>query len=191
MPLYASAGINASGLWLPRSLSQYQAQLLQAAELALAQEHCQTVLEGTLDREQSTEGKTLYRILCRTSNGTSFNLMIDLERAQVLGRRPELPDESEYASAGDEDVASSAALLLKASETWHACQVALLQSTALMASLKWLQPWPLEPAAADSQTTTYVADFDAVDAERKRLRFRARCSVDADAKAEVELMRRP
>lgn len=64
-------------LWLPVSHEKLYLHLKKAALNAEQLDRCKQVLRGTVDFEQGTEDKPIFRILCRQPNGKTYNEMVD------------------------------------------------------------------------------------------------------------------
>lgn len=196
----AAQGFDASRLWLPKSEAKHYKTLLAAAELATADESCSTLLEGTIDLEQSSLERPLFRIQCRGPDGLSFNTMIEGQELQALpSTRPDsaVLDGAPIRSRKIDPVAAKTMQSQRIEmadvphPAWPACQSALVEQTQKMLALKWLQKWPLQAEPPSAEQGHFTADFDAVDPYRQPLRYRALCTYGPDSAVKVEILRRP
>lgn len=89
-PLSSSvAALDIDRLWLP---TEFRGQYLKLRDAALAAEatpQCQEVLRGTLDLDQSSSELSVYRILCRQENGTSYTEFVDGDTLQPRSLTPD------------------------------------------------------------------------------------------------------
>src|SRR5687768_15959346 len=69
--------LDSQRLWLPTRYQTLYLPLVKAAETAESLDRCVTVIEGTIDLEQSRPEHPIYRILCRQENGRTYNEMVD------------------------------------------------------------------------------------------------------------------
>lgn len=179
-----AVALDESRLWLPVTYQTHYLQLIQAAAAADEVDRCVTLLEGTIDTEQSVPGHPIYRILCRQENGQSYNEMVDGLTYETLTTPKVVPvvmsaDERERRRLKEEARLQEERQRHKHS-LWLACQQALLERTALMANLKWLSDKEPEPITFDGTDAVYRVDFDAEDVWGKALYYRAVCTATPD-----------
>lgn len=181
-------------LWLPQSYHKYHLNLLQAAQAAQALPRCQTVLEGTIDREQSQPNQPLFRILCRQKDGRSYNEMVDgLTFATLttpLVVEAELTEQEREKLRRQKQAREAEALKLRKEDAWRRCREKIQHRTRLMIDLKVLTQQQPEPVAMDEHSMEFAVDFDAKDMVGDALNYRANCRVDKEGSAQVTLVKR-
>lgn len=64
-------------LLLPKSYQQHLSKLQRAAELALATDRCERILQGGLQLDRSRPEHPVFRILCRDQHQQSFAMLVD------------------------------------------------------------------------------------------------------------------
>lgn len=181
-------------LWLPRSDQKYYLNLVQSAAAAESLPRCQTVLEGTIDKEQSRGDHPIFRILCRQENGRSYNEMVDglsyetLTTAAVV-EHPMSAEELEL-RLRQEQALAEAALQQRKDEAWQACAGEVQQQTTLMIDLVMLTQEQVEPEELNEQEIVFALDFDAKNFGGEALHYRARCGVSSDGKVNVTMGKR-
>jgi hypothetical protein len=181
-------------LWLPTRYQTLYLPLVKAAETAEALDRCVTVMEGTIDLEQSRPEHPIYRILCRQDSGRTYNEMVDgltfvtLTTQQIAA--PELtPDEQELQRLQEEERRLAEIARYK-TEAWETCRQGLLQSTRLMLELRWLVDLEsVEPESFSDEIARFVVGFDASSMQGEALHFTGECTYSAGA-AEVQLRKR-
>jgi hypothetical protein len=163
-------------LWLPVKYQTLYMSLVKAASTAEELDRCESVVEGTLDLDQSTPDHPIFRILCRQESGLTYNEMVDGLSFVTLTTPP---DSEEHRQ-------------IRAQLAWQQCRAHLVERTQLMADLRWLTDLdaPLEPAAITAEEVRFFVDFDAKSLGRESLRYRGECAVVRD-KVEVALRQRP
>jgi len=184
-PLRAHA-IDESRLWLPVSQQKYYLDLKAAAESAEELDVCVTVLRGTLDDEQSSEGHPMYRILCRRNDGVSYNEMVDGITFETLTNVKRSPGELSEAELERLRLQK----LERKNKYTKLCEAQFKGATHSMNKLHRLTPLYPEPDMYDGEVATYTYDFDAESMQRQPLHFSATCSVNREGEAEMEVVRR-
>lgn len=147
-------------LWLP---TKYQKLFLDLKEAALATEalgHCKTVLRGTIDLEQSRKDHPIYRILCRKSDGRSYNEMVDGLTLELLTSNKPV------------DVSKIEERKL---HLWTLCEEKVNDEVKLMKDMTWISELPVKPKVYDDAKVHFIADFDAKDGYGTPLRYQAFC----------------
>lgn len=174
-----------SRLWLPKSYQTFYVSLVNAALAAEETDRCVTVLEGTLDLDQSTPERPVFRILCRQESGVSYNEMVDGTDYKTL-TTPASKDS--YWSEESRRRRERERLM----ETyWHLCQTEIARQTRLMNELQWLTPMPAVPSSETDGRVSYILDFDAKTPEGRPLHYRLQCAVSESEGATVSILRRP
>lgn len=187
--------VDKTRLWLPTSYKTLYLPLKEAAQTANRLERCLTVLEGTVDLEQSRPGHPIFRILCRQENGRNYNEMVDgisfttlttveIPPKPLSAEEQERLEQEEQARQQAEREAHHLAL-------WQACAQALEPLLQNMMELAWLTP---APPQATKETDTHVVfdrDFDAKDVWGKNLHYRAICRAEDPEQVELRIIPRP
>ena len=186
--------LDASRLWLPKHYQKYYLDLVQAAEAAEALERCTTVLEGTLDREQSLPDYPIYRILCRQGNGRSYNEMVDGKSFTPLTTIIEVPTELTQAEKAllqqQEEERKRAELEQQKAEAWQVCDAHLRERVQLMIDPVFLTATQPEPQSVTEHTVTFLVDFDAKNVWGKPLKYSAQCIYRPDQLVNVKINKR-
>lgn len=193
LPLPAQA-VDTARLWLPKIYQKYYLQLVDAAEAAEALDRCQTVLEGTIDREQSLPAHPHFRILCRQANGLSYNEMVDgLSFATLTTLVVELPEPTEEERERLrqlEQARAEVALAARTEQAWQVCDAQIQQQTRLMVDMvRQVQGQP-EATEVNDREITFTVAFDAKNLWGEALRYQALCTVGPESSAVVELRKR-
>lgn len=182
-------------LWLPVRYQDLFQSLVKAAEKAEALDRCVTIMEGTIDMEQSRPDHPIYRILCRQHNDRTYNEMVDgisfatLTTPQIV--EPEITPEAQLELQRQEEARREVERAQRKVEAWEVCRHSLIESTRLMMELRWGVDinGVVEPVEFDEKLARYVLDFDARGISGEALRYRAECSFAEDI-ARVQLRRR-
>ncbi|MDN3638584.1 hypothetical protein QWY82_07180 [Simiduia curdlanivorans] len=167
-------------LWLPKSYSQYWANLRQVAEYQLAQERCAEVIRAELDRGQSSLEAPVFAVICRDANRRTF-----VEKFDGVSLVSLAPVADEAPEAVLEEVAVDLQPVI-----YQRCQELWRTDVALMAGLQWLDdienPAVTERSEVDTddnpETTTtvtqftFVRRFNANDAAGNELKYLASCT---------------
>lgn len=187
--------LDSQRLWLPIRYQTLYLPLVRAAETAEALDRCVTVMEGTIDLEQSRPEHPIYRILCRQESGRTYNEMVDgLSFATLTTRQivePELTPEEQELLRQQEEERRLAEIASRKAEAWKICRQSLLERTRLMQELQWLVDVEslVEPALFSDELAHFVVDFDARDMMGEALHYTAECSYGPE-NTEVLLRRR-
>lgn len=186
-----AAAIDAERLWLPRSDQKYYLNLVQSAAAAEALPRCQTVLEGTIDKEQSQPEHPIFRILCRQANGRSYNEMVDglsfeTLTTPVVVEPPETAEQLQR-RLRQEQALAAAAIKQREDEAWQACSGEVQQQTALMMELVMITQTQPAPEELNEHEVVFVIDFDAENFWGEALRFRARCRFSSEQEPQVKI----
>ena len=185
--------VDESRLWLAKSDQVLYLPLVRAALAAANLERCVEVLEGTLDRTQSTSERPMFRILCRQADGKSYNEMVDglsfetlttpkvvevvLTEEQIEQRKRE---EQERQRQEDERRKMS---------LWQMCMQALQDRTKMMIDLTWDSQSQPEPITFDASSAVFKVQFQAKSIWGEALRYEATCTVDNERVKSVEIKR--
>ncbi|BFM10464.1 hypothetical protein R50072_06170 [Simiduia litorea] len=180
-------------LWLPKSYSQYWANLRQVAEYQLAQERCAEVIRAELDRGQSSVEAPIFAVICRDANRRTF-----VEKFDGVSLVSLTPLVAEAADEAIEDVAATdlqPVIYQRCRELWRA-------DVAQMQALAWLDD--IESTAVTEQaeietdnnpetTTTvtqftFVRRFNATDAAGNLLKYLASCTGSSLESTRTELI---
>jgi hypothetical protein len=183
-------------LWLPVRYQDLHPSLVKAAETAEALDRCVTVMEATVDLEQSRPEHPIYRILCRQENGRTYSEMVDglsfatLTTIKVV--EPELTPEEQALLLRQEEERREAEIAQHKIDAWTACRQSLVESTRLMMELQWLtdlDDGAVEPVEFNEALVRFVLDFDARGVLGEALHYRAECSYSENL-AKVVVKRR-
>lgn len=188
-------GLDVNRLWLPIKYQTHYLSLVEAATVAEALERCVTVVEGTLDLEQSVPEHPIYRIQCRQANGRTYNEMVDglsfdtLTTVEMI--EPEPTEEELERLRIEEERRRQEEVARRKREAWQLCQSQLIERTQLMSELQWLADitGPLEPDSYSDEEVRFSVGFDARSMWREPLHYMAECSV-SNGLADVVLRKR-
>lgn len=175
-----SHALDKERLWLPVKYQTLYLPLVKAASVAQALERCVTVVEGTLDLEQSKPSHPIYRIQCRQESGRTYNEMVDGVSFAPLTTVTEI--EPERAA---EEVARQKRM------AWQKCQTPLIDRTRLMQGLVWQTEIGelVEPQVYSEEEVRFSVNFDARSMRGESLYYNAECTV-RNGSAEVVLRKR-
>lgn len=197
----AVSGLDESRLWLPISYKQYYFELLASGLAAEAQTECDSVVEGTVDLDQSSRDKPVFRVLCRNADGRTFNMLVDGLTRTVLtpGHEVEqlLTPEQRAARARRRAEESARRQRQAAAEKarqqrqltegyWAQCEQALQPTVANMLSVEWLED--PQSAMVTAEGAVFTRNFTARDYTGNALFFTAECEVTADSSVEAEIV---
>jgi len=175
----AEQSLDLKRLWLPKSYSQYWANLRQVAEYQLAQERCAEVLRAELDRGQSSLEAPVFAVICRDANRRTFVEKFD--GVSLVSLAP-------VADAATEGAGEMVAVDLQP-VIYQRCQELWRTDVAQMVGLQWLDDFENTAATEraevetddDPNTTTTVTQFtferrfNAKDAAGNELKYLANC----------------
>ena len=177
LPLCARAEdvpLNPDRLWLPKSQTQHQRLLLQAADVALAGERCTEGLRGQLDQRASQPDEPVFAIVCRDQNRRSYvEKFSGLELQRLTDDPPEpVPEPAVDLTSIEQAV-------------YGRCQQLWLEKTAVLNGVQWLDGWH-DWRAQSAQTVDladgrqveqyhYQREFDAVNQDGVALYYSALC----------------
>jgi hypothetical protein len=186
-----SAAVDASRLWLPQSHENLQEDLVHAAKAAEELDRCTTVLEGTLDAEQTKPGKPVYRILCRQSDGRSYNEMVDGTTFETLTTIVVKEKSSNKNDVSLKSEQAQAELVKRMAEAWDRCNEEIKSATRMMIDLVVLTHGRPESTAASPDERVFVVAFDAKSIGGEALHYNAVCTGSLNRpKANVVIKRR-
>lgn len=178
-------------LWLPAKHAKLFLDLKQAAENAETLERCVTVLNGTIDLDQSVQGRPVFRILCRQGNHKTYNEMVDGVTFETLTTKIDTP------TIPPEDMAEAARLAEerrkaeeKAAEIetlWEHCEKAIAVEAQFFRNFAWAQVLPPEPQVSASGSTEFLVDFDTQNASGVALHYRVYCEISPNTNALIEI----
>lgn len=192
-PLLAGA-VDDQRLWLPAEYSRLFLDLKEAAMAAEGLERCVNVLRGTIDLDQSTASRPIYRILCRQRNGRSYNEMVDGQTFETLTTKivvPEPPSPGELeAQRLAEEKRIAEAREARRQKAWELCESALKSRLRLMQDVSWLSDFPPAPVTFNDQVVVFTLDFNAIDVYGKPLRYRSTCEYLSEQALSVNIFGR-
>lgn len=166
-------------LWLSASHAPLFIDLKQAALAAESLERCVSVVEGTIDLDDSMRDHPIYRILCRQENRRTYNEMVDGISFKTLTTKIEIPvlpteDELEALRLAEEK-RKQEARDVRTEKLSGICEQAIKAKTRLMKGVVWLTPLPVQPAEMDDITAKFSVDFDARGVNGGALKYQANC----------------
>lgn len=190
----AAYSLDETRLWLPKTYHKHYLILVKAAAAAEAIDRCDTVLEGTVDLSQSRAEHPIFRILCRQTNGLSYNEMVDGITFETLTTPAPveviLSEAEKLALKLAEEARKAAILEQKKQHYWSQCDAAIRSQTKLMMELRWLTAIPPAPAELTEEGAHFVVDFDAKNMWGNDLQYQASCVAEATASVRVEVSKR-
>lgn len=190
----SALALDKSRLWLSQSDQKYYLDLVRAARVADALDRCQSVLEGTLDREQSQQNHPYFRILCRQENGRSYNEIVDGLSFETLTTpvivEPELSEAEKEHLRQLQKAQEELELARRKTEAWQRCEEQIRHQTQLMIHMVWLTTEEPAPLSFDDNEAVFIADFDAHDPGGNLLHFSATCTISFPDKVTVSVSRR-
>ena len=170
----SAAEVDQTRLWLPSNYARLFLDLKQAAAVSQGLEKCATVLSGTIDLEQSTAERPIYRILCRQINGKSYNQLVDGETLMPIlpeGEKEEGPE-------------------VRISRLWDMCEKRLHEKVRLMKDVHWVSTLPPRPKVSEKNAVQFDIDFDAKDTKGISLHYTGRCLFSPDDRLSVRIFAR-
>lgn len=178
-----AVALDKSRLWLSQSDQKYYLDLVRAAQAADALDQCHSVLEGTLDREQSQHNHPYFRILCRQENGRSYNEMVDGLSFETLTTpvvvEPELSEAEKEHLRQLQKAQEELELARRKTEAWQRCEEQIRHQTRMMIRMVWLTTEEPDPVSFSDTDAVFVADFDAHDPRGSLLHYRATCTISS------------
>lgn len=166
-------------LWLSASHSLLFIDLKEAALAAENLERCVSVVEGTIDLDDSKPGHPIYRILCQQKNRRTYNEMVDGISFATLTTKievPVLPSENELEALRiAEEKRKQEAKDVRIESLSSICEQAINDKTRLMKGVVWLTALPVQPIDMDETSARFTVDFDAKDIHGGVLKYRANC----------------
>lgn len=182
-------------LWLPVRYQTLYLSLVKAASVAEELERCVSVVEGTLDLEQSKPEHPVYRIQCRQESGRTYNEMVDglsfatLTTVEVV--EPELSAEEQEMLRVQEELRRQEEIARQKQDAWQVCRSQLLERTKLMMDLTWQTEieGEREPEVYSEEEIRFSVDFDARSMWEEPLHYTADCTL-RNGSTEVVLRKR-
>lgn len=182
-------------LWLPVRYQTLYLSLVKAASVAEELERCVSVVEGTLDLEQSKPEHPIYRIQCRQESGRTYNEMVDglsfatLTTVEVV--EPELSAEEQEMLRVQEELRRQEEIARQKQDAWQVCRSQLLERTKLMMDLTWQTEieGEREPEVYSEEEIRFSVDFDARSMWEEPLHYTADCTL-RNGSTEVVLRKR-
>ncbi|VUD52622.1 hypothetical protein TDB9533_01667 [Thalassocella blandensis] len=175
----SSLALDESRLWLPGSYVTHYLKLKEAALLVEELERCKVVLRGTIDLEQSSEDRPIYRILCRQENNKTYNEMVDGSTMETLTTRVVVEDklsaEELEQKRLEEEKRLAEELKLQKLNAWSQCAEVLNKKVALMDAVEWIGDYPPEPDEFADGNGLFTVNFNAKDVYQQALKYRATC----------------
>ncbi|MFT7561181.1 MAG: hypothetical protein ACI93R_003106 [Flavobacteriales bacterium] len=176
-------GLDESRLWLPTYYEKLYLDLKDSALEAEKLDRCVNVLRGTIDLQQSTKGKPIFRIQCRQENGRTYNEMVDGLSKVTLTTVfiPDIPpsDEEIELQRLDRERKEREAHDLQMQVFHSICLVELKEKTKLFSALVFKSE-SIEPIAYEAGMAKFRFSFDAKDMDGRVLRYQASCQVSSD-----------
>lgn len=176
-------------LWLPSNYEHLYLDLKKSAISVEASDRCVRVLRGTLDFDTSVfPDDPVFRILCRGSNGRTYNEMVGPQKVWT---------ESDIE---ENKVKQAKALLLIQNEMQGKCDVRLAEETALFNTLQRKQSsFSLIKFEYSSFSDDFIVldphgvfqmDFDAMDMHEAKLEYRALCYIENGSITKMAIRKR-
>lgn len=175
-----AVAVEENRLWLPVKDHTHYLSLKHAAEAAERLDRCTKVLQGTIDKEQSTPNHPIFRILCKQRSGLTYNEMVDgvtLEPLTTVAPVEVVPTVEDL--EGDKKARFSE------------CDQAVKRDTEFMTGLKWHYDGYMEPESFENEVAVFSLDFDATNPDGNILEYRAFCSADGTSAAKLRIKKRP
>ena len=187
-PSYVIA-LDEKRLWIPSNYEYLYLDLKKSAIAVEALGRCETVLRGTLDFDASVlPDDPVFRILCRGTNGRTYNEMVMPEKVWT---------ESEIEENKEKEVK---ALLLVQREMQVKCDSRLSKDTVLFNTLQRKQTsFSLIKFEYSSFSDDFIVldpsgvfqmDFDALDMYGVKLEYRAMCYIENDMISNMAIKKR-
>lgn len=182
-PVPSVMAVDESRLWMPSNYERQYLDLKKAAEVAEELDRCVKVIRGTIDLNQSTKDKPIYRIQCRQENGRTYNEMVDglsfdtLTTPKVV-EKVLTADEIEAQRLEEErkrleEIENTKQVFLQQ------CLTELESKSKLFINKRLLNDSP-EPEEFSLEQAKYYLDFDAEDIHGVALKYRAICWVEPE-----------
>ncbi len=189
-----SYSVDDQSLWLPGKYGPLFLELKKAAQSAENLERCVNVLRGTIDLDDSTPTRPVYRFLCRQSNGRTYNEMVDGVTFETLTTIIEIPvepteEELEALRLADEkrkQEERDARIL----HLWTLCEAELGLKVRLMKDVQWVTEFPPVPEEITDDSATFIVDFDAKNVQGAALLYRAKCRFSENDALKVRISAR-
>lgn len=181
-------------LWLPANHQRLFLDLKDAALAAETLTRCTTVLEGTIDLDESTHEHPIYRILCRQDDGLSYNELVDglnfkTLTTKIIETPPPTKEDLEALQAAEEK-AKEQTRLAKLESLWRRCEEAINKKVALMNDVEWKSSLPAVARELSAGAIEFLMDFDAKSLQGAPLRYHARCQFLADGELTTKIYAR-
>lgn len=198
LPFAVSAfALDEERLWLPQSYQKHYLKLKDAALAAESLNRCVTVLDGTIDLQQSSDVHPIFRIRCRQQNGRTYNEMVD-------GLTNETLTTSKSVDAGPSEeelrlLEEQRRLEYRRASVAHMqklCYQRFLDKSGLMLNARGPQPenmpepYSYENEGSEDARALFSFDFEAQDAAGVPLKFTAHCEAGEQAVINMEFGRR-
>lgn len=176
-----SLALDDKRLWLPTKYSTLFFDLKEAALAAEALDRCVTVQRGTIDLDRSASKKPIFRILCRQSDGMTYNEMVDGVTFETLTTKVIVPveptaEELEALRVAEEKRKAEVQDARK-KELWDACEKEFAKNTRLMKDVALDDEiLPPEPEEFSEDKAIFSFPFEAKDIYGANLLYIARCT---------------
>ncbi|WP_075188355.1 hypothetical protein [Teredinibacter haidensis] len=176
-----AVAINEERLWLPAKYHKYYLDLKESAQAAENLDICVEVLRGTLDFEQSSKNRPIFRIQCRREDGLSYNEMVDGVSKETLTHKA--PTEGPLSV---KEVERLRMLEEKRKQDYReSCLDEFQKQTIFMLGLQLHTPEQANPLEFNDDSAVFIMEFDAKNIAGTPLKYRATCRVGTDKSAEV------
>lgn len=187
--------IDESRLWLPGTHRFLFIDLQQAAQSAENLDKCTKVLSGTVDLDQSTKEKPIFRILCRKKNGKTYSEMVDGVTKQTLttlqGAEAVLSLEALQALREREGNSRKVQAINEQIKLfWPVCKSAFDKRTAQMIKVKTLFDGDIDPVEYRQLQSTFQFQFNAEDPSGAPLEYETTCRVRSVKDFDIEIRSR-
>ena len=187
--------LDESRLWLPVSYQTLYLQLKDAAQKAESLERCESILDGTIDLDNSTPSNPVFRFRCRQPNKTTYTEMVDGLTMRTLStpvaeKAPPTEQELEQLRLAEERQ-KLAGIERRKEALWEKCEAAVERKTSLMINVVQLSEEMPQPELFNENMAVYALDFDAESVSGDKLEFRAKCTIENDSDLRLELGKRP
>ena len=192
----ASGAVDNDRLWLPAKYGGLFLKLKEAAELTEQKvDRCQKVMRGTIDLEQSTNEKPIFRILCKQESGLTYNEMVDGLNMVTLTtpippeKTPEELAEEARLKAEAEALEKEKAFIKAREELWVACNDMLDQKIEYMHNVvKLTEGIPARTGDFnDLAEVRFLINFNAEDMDGNALRYQATCRKSEDKNVRLKV----
>ena len=187
-PPYVMA-LDEERLWIPSNYKHLYLDLKKSAISVEASDSCETVLRGTLDFDASDLPDTpVFRILCRRSNGRTYNEMVVSQKFWT------------ESNIEENKVKQDNALSLVQKNMQATCDMRLVEETEFFNELKRNQAYFSmvefdfsgfsHKVVVLNPRGVFLMDFDAMDMYGVKLEYRAVCYIESGTITKMAIKKR-